>query len=108
MFRTEAQRARACAALCRRARLGGMWSESGPTEDAIAAMESNGGALSSGERVVVLAAWAFWNGHGGLSFADVIERLDGPNLRAIAHLMLALDAGGAAIDEWLAKMEARC
>jgi hypothetical protein len=68
-------------------------------------MESNGGALSSGERVVILAAWAFWNGHDALSFADVVECLDGPNLRAIAHLMLALDAGGAAIDAWLARLE---
>ena len=106
MFRSEAQRARACRALCRRARRPEMWTDAGPTEVAIEIMEANGGPLSSGERIVILAAWAFWNGCGGVSFADVIERLDGPNLRAIAGLMQALSSGGAAIDQWLATLEA--
>lgn len=106
MFRSEAQRARACGALCARARLPWMWTDAGPTEQAIEIMEANGGPLSSGERVVILAAWAFWNGHAGVTFADVIERLDGPNLRAIAGLMAALASGGAAIDQWLAGIDA--
>lgn len=105
MFRSEAQRARACRALCARARLPWMWTEAGPSEQAIETMEANGGPLSSGERVVALSAWAFWNGHDGVSLADVIERLDGPNLRAIAGLMLALDGGGAEIEQWLAGIE---
>lgn len=105
MFRSEAQRARACRALCQKARLPWMWTETGPSEQAIEIMEANGGPLSSGERVVLLAAFAFWNGHAGVSFADVIERLDSPNLRAIASLMLALDGGGAEIDQWLAGVE---
>jgi hypothetical protein len=82
-----------------------MWTESGPSEAAIAIMEANGGPLSSGERVVILAAWAFWNGHDGVSFADVVERLDSPNLRAIGGLMTALSSGGAAVDAWLAGVE---
>ena len=105
MFRSEAQRARACRALCRRARMPGMWSETGPTEEAIAALESNGGPLSSGERIMILCAWAFWNGGGELTVADVVERLDGRNLSAVGGLMVALASGGAAIEGWLVKME---
>ncbi len=108
MFRSEAQLARVCRALCERVRLDGMWTDAGPTETAIALMESNGGPLSSGERIVLLAAWAVWNGHDGARFADVIYRLDGRNLVAIGTLLIAVASSGAAIDTWLEKMERAC
>ena len=105
MFRSEAQRARACHALCRKARIERMWTSTGPTPEAIALFEAGGGPLSSGERVVLFAAWAFWNGEGNATLADVIYRLDPSNLRTIATLMLALDQGGHAIDRWIASCE---
>jgi hypothetical protein len=105
MFRSEAQLARACRALCERVRLDGMWTDAGPTETAVALMEANGGPLSSGERIVLLAAWAVWNGHDGARLADVVYRLDGRNLHALGTLMLAVAAGGHAIDAWIAAME---
>ena len=108
MFRSEAQLARVCRALCERVRLDGMWTDAGPTETAIALMESNGGPLSSGERIVLLAAWAVWNSHDGARFADVIYRLDGRNLVAIGTLLIAVASSGAAIDTWLEKMDPAC
>ncbi len=108
MFRSEAQLARVCRALCERVRLDGMWTDAGPTETAIALMEANGGPLSSGERIVLLAAWAVWNGHDGARFADVIYRLDGRNLVALGTLLVAVASSGAAIDTWLEKMEPAC
>lgn len=105
MFRSEAQLARVCRALCAGARLDEMWTDAGPTENAIALMEANGGPLSSGERIVLLSAWAVWNSHDGARLADVLYRLDAPNLHAIATLMLAAAHGGAAIDEWIGAME---
>jgi hypothetical protein len=105
VFRSEAQLARACRALCERARLEGMWTDAGPTGTAIALMEANGGPLSSGERIVLLSAWAVWNGHDGARLADVIYRLDGRNLAAIGKLLGAVASGGAAIDAWIAAME---
>jgi hypothetical protein len=108
VFRSEAQLARACRALCERVRLDEMWTEEGPTEAAIELMEKDGGPLSSGERVVLLASWAIWNGHDGARFADVIYRLDGRNLVALGTLLVAVAGGGAAIDAWLAKMERAC
>lgn len=105
MFRSEAQQARACRALCERARLGGMWSASGPTEEAIALFEAGGGPLSSGERVVLHVAWAFWNGAEKATLADVIHRLDGRNLHAISTLMLALAHGSEHVEAWIEEME---
>ena len=104
MFRSDAQLARACQELCDHAGLRGMWTPSGPSEEAIAHYEAGGRPLSSGERVVLLTAWAFWNSADKVVLADVVYRLDGKNLRAVATLMLALAAGGHAIDEWIAAM----
>jgi hypothetical protein len=81
-----------------------LWTASGPTERAIELLESNGGPLSSGERVMVLAAWAFWNSAEEAKLADVVYRLDDKNLHAVATLMLALAHGAAAIDEWITAM----
>ena len=107
MFRSEAQLARACQALCRQARIERMWTSTGPTDEAIALFEAGGGPLSNGERVVLFTAWAFWNGDGNATLADVIYRLDATNLRRIATLMLALAQGGLAIDHWIATCENR-
>jgi hypothetical protein len=82
-----------------------MWTASGPTDEAIALFEAGGGPLSSGERVVLLSAWAFWNSAEKATLADVVYRLDDKNLHAVATLMLALAHGGPAIDEWIAAME---
>jgi hypothetical protein len=82
-----------------------MWTPNGPTEEAISLFEAGGGPLSSGERIILLAAWAFWNSAEKAVLADVIYRLDDKNLRAVATLMLAVADGGGAIDEWIAAME---
>jgi len=84
-----------------------MWTSTGPTAEAIALLEAGGGPLSSGERVVLFAAWAFWNGTGNATLTDVVYRLDAPNLRGIATLILALAQGGHAIDQWIATCENR-
>ena len=72
MFRSDAQLARACRALCSRAGLGRLWTATGPTDEAIEIFEANGGPLSSGERVMLLAAWAFWNSAEKVTLADVV------------------------------------
>jgi hypothetical protein len=82
-----------------------MWTPTGPTAEAIEILDAHGGPLSSGERVVLFASWAFWNGAVNATLADVIYRLDATNLRAIATLMLALAQGGHAIDQWIAASE---
>lgn len=105
MFRSDEQLARACRVLCDQVGLGGLWTPSGPTAHAVDLLEAGGGPLSSGERIVMMTAWAVWNSDGNARVADVIHRLDDRNLSAIGSLMIAVSHGGHAIDEWLAKME---
>jgi hypothetical protein len=101
MFRDDRQLARACRTLLATVRLGRLWGEDGPTCEAKALLESDGGPLSSGERVMLLAAWAFWNGSGGLSLAEVLERLDGEPAEALCFLVMASKYGADAVDDWL-------
>ena len=105
MFRDDHQLARACRALLATVRLETLWNDHGPTLDATELLESNGGPLSSGERVVLLAAWAFWNGSGGLTLAEVIERLDGEPAEVLCFLVMASKYGADAVDDWLAEHE---
>lgn len=104
-FRSDAQLARVCAALCRNVGLGHLWTSDGPTPQAVFLLQVDGGPLSSGERIVFLAAWAFWNNARNVTLADVALRLDAKNTAAIASLMLAAAHGSAAIDNWLAAAE---
>lgn len=101
MFRDDEQLARGCRALLAQGRLQYLWARRGPTDEAKALLEQDGGPLSSGERILLLAAWAFWNGSGELRLADVIERLDARPSAALCSLILAMKQGAAAVDEWL-------
>lgn len=105
MFRSDSQLARACRALCRHAGIERMWTPNGPTDEAVALLDAGGGPLSSGERVVLMVAWAFWNSAEQATLADVVYRLDTRNLGAVATLMLAVAHGQHAIDQWIAAMD---
>ena len=105
MFRDDEQSARACRALMATARLEGLWTNEGPTLRAAELLDAGGGPLSSGERIVLLASFAFWNGRGGLRLADVIEFLDGSPSEAICSLVIAVKRGATAVDDWIAKHE---
>lgn len=72
----------------------------------MALLESDGGALSSGERAVVLIAWSLWNGQGHVTVADALHRLDGTSLAMLGKLLVAVASGDSAIDAWLAETEA--
>jgi hypothetical protein len=101
MFRDDHQLARACRALLATVCLDHLWSQDGPTSRARDLLERDGGPLSSGERVMLLAAWAFWNGSGGLTLAEVLERLDAEPAEALCFLMMASKYGADAVDDWL-------
>jgi hypothetical protein len=103
MFRDDRQLALVCRILLKTARLERLWTSDGPTPEAAELLDADGGPLSSGERVVMLAAWAFWNGSGGVTLADVLERLDAAPAEALCFLVLASKYGADAIDDWLAE-----
>jgi hypothetical protein len=83
----------------------GLWTQDGPTPRAVALMEQDGGPLSSGERVLLLAAFALWNGRGSLHLADVIEKLDARPTEALCSLIIAAKCGADDVDAWLAEHE---
>jgi hypothetical protein len=101
MFRDDRQLALACRTLLATARLERLWTDKGPTAEAAELLETDGGPLSSGERVMLLAAWAFWNGSGGVTLADVLERLDADPAEALCFLVLASKYDADAVDDWL-------
>jgi hypothetical protein len=68
-------------------------------------LQRDGGALSSGERMVILIAWSLWNGQGHVTVADALHRLDGLTLAMLGKLMVAGARGSEAIDAWLAEVE---
>ncbi len=103
MFRDDSQLASACRVLLAMVRLERLWNDHGPTSEATDLLEADGGPLSSGERVMLLAAWAFWNGAGGLTIAEVLERLDGESVEALCFLVMASKCGADAVDDWLAE-----
>lgn len=103
MFRDDGQLARACHALLAMVGLGRLWTANGPTAEASELLEANGGPLSSGERVMLLAAWAFWNGSGGLALAEILQRLDSEPTEALCFLVMSSKYGADAVDDWLAE-----
>jgi hypothetical protein len=101
MFRNDEQACAAIRALLGTLKLDYLWTAAGPTDEASDLLAQNGGPLSSGERVLLLSAWALWNGRGNLCLSDVIDYLDRERTRALCGLMLAIQQGAAAVDRWL-------
>jgi hypothetical protein len=107
-FRDTRQQARACRALLATVRLERLWTFEGPTLEAQELLHANGGHLSSGEAVMLRAAFDFWSGDGACALTSMLHTLDHGRLEAIGSLALALsdpkDAYGA-VDRWLARNE---
>jgi hypothetical protein len=103
MFSDEAQRVRAVRALLARIGLASLWTDEGPTPLAMKYRARS--PLSSGETVMVQAAWDVWNGEGKLLLADVLDALDLPNTSALCGLVVAEKVGGPAIEQWIAEQE---
>jgi hypothetical protein len=54
---------------------------------------------------MLLAAFAFWNGSGGLNLADVIALLDLAAAEPLCTLVVAVKQGSSAVDAWLSERE---
>lgn len=84
-----------------------LWTEDGPTEQAVAAYR-RGSPMSSGERVLFLAAFGLWNADNKkATFGEVALRLDRRLLDALLSLVIACHVGEEAVERWIADGEAR-
>ena len=92
MFRNDAQVNAVCRVLLEQLYAKGLWTDEGPTETAVSYLEQDGGPLSSGERVLLLCAFAIWNGNEKLPFADLFN-LDDDRLGALARFLVAYPRG---------------
>lgn len=98
---SEDQLVRICNVLLASVSKGARWSDGSPTAKALSLRDSSGGPLSSEERVMLLLAWAVWDGGGGLKVADLIASLDPRRLELVGSLLIAVSKGQAALDAWL-------
>jgi hypothetical protein len=101
VFRNDEQLAAVCQALCAQVRLASFWTKNGPSERAKKLLEGGGESLSHGEQIMILCAWALWNGRGDLKFSELVDVLDRGNLTAVGELLCALAEGPEALDHWL-------
>lgn len=104
-FRDDAQACRAIVALLDASKLPplrGLWTPTGPTSEAVELVEAGGGPMSSGEAMMVRAAFDFWNGQGGATLDGILHTLDLPRARLVCSLVLAVHEGGEAVEQWIA------
>lgn len=102
MFRDDEQCSRACRTLLAIVRLERLWTPTGgPTAEATAILDAGGANLPINQRALLLAAFAFWNRTGKLSFVEVLDDLDLESSLAVCTLILATWQGTPMIDAWL-------
>ena len=101
MFRNDRQACEALQMLLGTVRLEHLWTKDGPTRAALRYRDANGGPLSSGERIILLAAFDLWNQSGGLKLAEVPGSLDTGRARTLLSLLSAITNGSDAVEQWL-------
>ena len=104
MLRTEAQQCKAIRVFLSSLRLDHLWTAQGPTEQACRFLESS--LLSSGEQILLRYTFDLWNGAGKvLLYHDLLGVLDPARTHKLLSLVMAVNVGGRAIDEWIATEE---
>ena len=101
MFRNGRQKSEVLQTLLESVRLDHLWTSNGPTDAALRYCDANGGPLSSGERIMLLAVFDLWNGTGGLKFAEMPGPLDPRRAQKLLSLLSAMTYGNDAVDRWL-------
>lgn len=106
MWRDDSQASEAIWTLLQRAQLPALqqiWGHyTGPSNQAWELYDAKGGPLSSGEKAMLFAAFAFWNGSEGLDFSTLVHGpLDSKRARLLCELAIAVQEGGGAIERWI-------
>jgi hypothetical protein len=108
MFRDDRQISRAVQILLKGVRLERLWTNDGPTPEAIPLLGTRGGGMSHGEAVMLLVCFDLWNGEAKVPFNEIIGTLDGGHLERLGSLLVALGSPRSSdIDGWIAKWSSR-
>src|SRR5262249_1374696 len=83
LSRGKRQLAIACKRLVARAGLARLWTEDGPTNEARTLLGAGHGTLPPRERLLLLAAWAFWDGSESERLADALRSPNGDPLEEL-------------------------
>lgn len=105
MFSSQKQQCRAIILLLQSLGLGHIWTDEGPSKLAIDWIE-NGSPLSSGEAILVRAAFDFWNGEGKVTIHEIMK-LDGRRTELICTLMASVNQSGDMVEAWIRYQENR-
>jgi hypothetical protein len=101
MFSSDSQKAAVCKVLVGMVGRGDLFTDEGPTDEAISLFGEEGASLAEGdERTICLTALALWNGDGGPTIGD-LRKLAPANLVAVGSLMRCIPEGPDQIDNWL-------
>ncbi len=101
MFRSDEQACKAFQAVLQTLHLEHLWTPQEPAPAALRYREYDGGLLSSGERIILLAVFDLWDGSGNLQFRELIDSLDETRTYVLLSLVAAITRGGEAVDQWL-------
>ncbi len=111
VFANDRGRYAVCCLFMRVCRRPDLWNDAGPSILGQKLRASGGATLSPGERVMLLATFAFFGGDEMLHFAE-LARLDPPSLYAVGSLLaasavdaMAPDRSPTCVDLWLADEE---
>jgi hypothetical protein len=100
----QAKLSRAIQLFLRVEQLEHLWSDNGPTSDALYARRALGRPLSGNARLLLLAVFDVWDRKGGANFGELVDRLTIDHLNRLFALALAAKAhDDGAIDAWLAR-----
>lgn len=91
MWASEQARNNAIRAMLARSSTSKLWTAEGPTKEAHELLRVDGGYLSSGERVLLKAAFDLWNGQGHCRVDELLSTLDEEHLAAVARAIMARD-----------------
>jgi|SRR5579862_1718988 len=100
IFRDDVQRARVCSAILGKTDLRGLWSESGPTEQARSLLLQGAKTLTTEKRTLFLLTWEIWREKTNLSFHD-LRSLSKKRLYLVGSLLVAMAKGADEVDVWL-------
>ncbi len=105
MFRDDRQKCAVIRVLLRHVGQAELWSETGPTADAIELLAARGGPLSHGQAVMLRVAFDIWGGDGHIELNEIMSTLDPDGLLLVGTLLTAVahEASGVSVsvDAWL-------